>query len=129
MQKATRIGMRSVFACGKPKEKLGIGKRNSKENLQYKPFMPQFLAEDNIVGIHSLRGRPTLRTYRSVAGRVVPGINETRCSWESVGDWQTFSKYARCLENNFSETGLHPACLKTSAFETRDWKAAGILSI
>ena len=70
--------------------------------------------------IHSHRGLPTWRMYRSVAGRSVPGVNETALRGLSVAARTTFPSRRSWRVSRSFEAAVHSACSRTDAFDSLD---------
>ena len=84
------------------------------------------MASGRTLVTHSALGRPTLRTYWSVAGRKVFPTKLTFLNGFPGVLRMTLPKSNNCLWRIDSEKGLHPALLYTVLFEMRDTNAAGI---
>ena len=75
-------------------------------------------------GIHSFFGRPILRTYLSVPGRVESGMKEARRRRLCSGALTIFPYKQHCLRSNRSLALVWPARRKTSALDILDMYAA-----
>ena len=86
-------------------------------------------ASGSTVGIHSFRGRPTLRTNLDVAGCRVPGANEALRIGSPSGLLSIFPKRISWRFANFADVLWNSADSNTVALETRETYAGGIFKI
>ena len=88
--------------------------------------LPNFEAPAFITSsVHSWRGLPTFRTNLPTCGCRVPFTKVSALSGESGSSRATLPKRVSCLYRSCSDNCVLPALRNTSAFETRETKAAG----
>ena len=85
------------------------------------------MASGMTVRTHSFLGRPTFRTYLSVAGVNVPGTKVASLIEEFRGCRNTLPSTINCLRRSCTDAASVPARCNTDALETRDKKDGLIL--